>query len=155
MIATAQPWTTAFPGTETRTYFATPAGGLRVVGEVTVDPVEGRVWFTAWTTTGQADRWGNPIRATIIRGSYALTPGALAVAKTRASRAASAAARTIATDYYKRAMTRALQRTADARALLDATPLTDYRTLAHRQDELAALTAELAEVERRMLALAA
>lgn len=154
MIATAKPWNTRFAGTDQRTYFTT--GGERAVtAEVTVDPGEGRVWFIAWLTTGGRDRWGNPLREVITRGSYALIPGAVAVAKRYVSRIASKAAYAEATAYYQRAMARAIERAAAARALLDATDLTDYRTLAARQDELAQLTAELAEVERRMYALAA
>jgi hypothetical protein len=156
MIATATPWkATDRPDSWARTYFNTPHGERRVIAEVNTDPVEGRVWFIAWRITGARDRWGNEIREVITRGSYALIPGAAAVAKARASRAASAAARIDATDYYRRAMARALERVAAARALLDATELTEYRTLAARQDELTQLTAELAEVERHMLALAA
>jgi hypothetical protein len=154
MIATAKPWNTRFTGTEQRTYFTT--GGERAVtAEVTTDPGERRVWFIAWITTGGRDRWGNPIRTILTRGSYALIPGAVAVAKRYVSRIASKAAYAEATAYYQRAMARAVERAAAARALLDATDLTDYRTLAARQDELAQLTAELAEVERRMYALAA
>ena len=154
MIATATPWNTRFAGTEQRTYFTT--GGERAVtAEVTTDHGERRVWFIAWVTTGARDRWGNPIREVITRGSYALTRYAAAVAKRYVSRIASKAAYAEATAYYQRAMTRALERVADARALLDATDLTDYRTLVARQDELAQLTVELAEVERRMYALAA
>jgi hypothetical protein len=156
MIATAKPWkATDRPHSWTRTYFATPNSGRRVIADVTTDPGEGRVWFIAWRITGARDRWGNEVREVITRGSYALIPGAAAVAKARVSRAASAAARIDATDYYKRAMARALERVAAARALLDATDLTEYRTLAARQDELEQLNAELAEVERHMLALAA
>lgn len=156
MIATAKPWkTTDRPDSWTRTYFATPGSIRRVIAEVTTDPLEGRVWFIAWRITGARDRWGNEVREVITRGSYALIPGAAAVAKARASRAASAAARIDATDYYKRAMARALERVAAARTLLDATDLTEYRTLAARQDELTQLNAELAEVRRHMLALAA
>lgn len=155
MIATAKPWTTRFTGTEQRTYFATPSGERAVTAEVTIDTGERRVWFTAWITTGGRDRWGNPLRTVIARGSYALIRGAAAVAKRTASRIASRTAYAEATAYYQRAMARAVERAAAARALLDATDLTDYRTLAARQDELAQLTAELAEVERRMYALAA
>lgn len=155
MIATAKPWTTDHPGYWNRTYFATPTSQTRVVGEVTVDHGEGRVWFIAWRIGGGRDRWGNELREVITRGSYALIPGAVAVAKRYVSRIASAFARTVATDYYKGAMARAMERVAAARALLDATDLADYRTLAARQDELEQLNAELAEVERRMLTLAA
>jgi transcription elongation GreA/GreB family factor len=48
-----------------------------------------------------------------------------------------------------------MERVTAARELLDATELTEYRTLAARQDELTHLIAELSEVERNMLALAA
>lgn len=155
MIATAKPWNTDHPGYWNRTYFNTPNSGLRVVGEVTVDHGEGRVWFIAWTIGGGRDRWGNELRQVLTRGSYALIPGAVTVAKRLVSRIASAAAREVATGYYKRVMARAMERVAAARELLDATELTEYRTLAARQDELTQLIAELSEVERNMLALAA
>lgn len=155
MIATAQPWNTRFTGTEQRTYFATPGGEPVVTAEVTIDHGERRVWFIAWINTSARDRWGNPIREVLTRGSYALIRGAAAVAKRHVSRIASKAAYAKATAYYQRAMSRALERVAAARALLDATDLTEYRTLAARQDELIQLTAELAEVERHMLTLAA
>lgn len=155
MIATAKPWKNTEPGYWNRIYFATRDAELRVVGDVTVDHAEGRVWFIAWTIGGGRDRWGNELRQVIIRGSYALTRYAVAVAKRRVSRIASAAARDIATGYYKRVMARAMERVTAARALLDATELTEYRTLAARQDEMEQLLAELSEVERNMLALAA
>jgi hypothetical protein len=153
MIATAKPWTAkpGCPGTITRNYFE--GGRYAVDAEVTRDPAEGRVWFKAWRTTG-TDRFGRPTRELIAHGSLAATPHAAAVAKARASRAASRAARADATAYYKAKMARAIERMEAARALLDATDMSDYRTLAHRQDELQQLIAELDHVGR-MLALAA
>lgn len=155
MIATAKPWSPkpGCPTTAERTYFAA-SGGTRVIAEVTTDPYEGRIWFAAWRLTGRRDRWGNEARELITRGSYALVRGAAAVAKARVSRAASAAARQVATAYYQARLARAIERADAARALLDATDLTDYRTFAARQDELVQLVAELDHV-KHMMALAA
>lgn len=154
MIATATAWTTkpGTPGTETRTYFDAPDAS-HVTAEITRDPTEGRIWFKTWITSGR-DRFGAPRRQLIAHGSLADTPHAAAIAKARASRAASKAARRIATAHYQSKLARAVARMDAARAALDETDLTDYRTLAARQDELTQLTAELDHV-RRMMALAA
>lgn len=146
MIATATPWSTkaGTPDTYTRTYFDAP--GATVAAEVTYDPTEGRVWFKAWRIGAG--------RELIAHGSLAATPHAIATAKARVSRTASRIARRVATAYYQARLARAMDRVDAARAALDAVPLTEYKMLAARQDELAQLIAELDHV-RSMLTLAA
>lgn len=157
MIATAKPWK-ADPdraASWTRTYFNTPGSERRVIADVTTDPVEGRVWFIAWVVTGRRDRWGNEVREVITRGSYALIRGAAAVAKRIVSRAASRAARTLATDYYRRALAAAARRAAEAAAAVANLDLTEYRQLAKLQDEREAAEAAMRAIHADMLALAA
>lgn len=155
MIATATPWTTkpGTPGTYTRTYFD-GGRGHAVTAEVTHDAREGRVWFKAWRI-GAADRFGTSPRELIAHGALAATPHALAVAKARVSRIASRIARRVATAYYQAKLARAMDRVDAARAALDEVPLTEYKMLAARQDELVQLIAELDHLERSMMALAA
>lgn len=153
MIATAKPWTPLHTDDSwSRTYFQ--RGRHCVRAEVVTDHQEGRIWWLVTAVTGR-DRFGKDITTAIARGSYAIGRYAAAVAKRTASRLASAAAYAQATTYYKGALERALERVAAARALLDATDLTDYRTLAARQDNMEQLAAELEETRRHMLALAA
>jgi len=157
MIATAKPWK-ADPDRAcswSRTYFNTPNSARRVIADVTTDPIEGRVWFIAWRVTGGRDRWGDEIREVITRGSYALMPGAAAVAKRTASRAAAKAARTEATDYYRRALALAVERAETARAAIADLELTEYRQLAALQDQLAEAEAAMRQLGTDMLTLAA